>query len=142
MPEQICPRCYTDNPGKNRYCGNCGAALNGYAIVPSRAQLPVPAQNRWQDLAEAPLFQAATISLGALILRSAFSWLHRRSVQRRSLTVLPISRSSPSRTFFEAGRNLLPSQPERSRIITLAWWNLRIEGTISDFENDLEQFRW
>jgi hypothetical protein len=129
-----------DNPGENRYCGNCGAALTAYAIVPSRAQLPVPAQNRWQGLAQAPVVQAATISLGALILRSTLAWMRRQSVVRRQSHLLPVSPKSSPRAFFEAGRKIPSGQPRRFRVITLAWWSIRIEGPVYDFEDDLEQF--
>jgi hypothetical protein len=141
MGQKTCPKCYSDNPGENRYCGNCGAALSGYAIVPSYAQLPIPAQNRWQSLAQAPLVQAATVSLGALILRSVFAWLHRRSVRPRQSNLLPFSRRSLSKAFFEPGRDLTPRQPGPFRVITLAWWSIRVEGPGYDYEDDLEQFR-
>ena len=142
MPQQICPNCQTNNPWENRYCGNCGTALNRSAIVPSRAHLPVPAHERWRSLAQAPLVQAATVSLGALIFRSVLAWLRRRTA-RQQFSYWPVSsKNSPSRAIFEAVHGFFPRRSGLTRIITLAWWSIRVVGPAHYSKDELEQPEW
>ena len=139
MPQQICPNCHMNNPWENRYCGNCGRSLTRYALVPSRPNLPVPAQNRWLGLAQAPLVQAATVSLGALIFRSAFAWLRRRRTQR-SFTNWPAALEKPPSGVMitRAQQDFSPHRSGPMRVITLAWWSVRVVGPAPSFKDELE----
>jgi hypothetical protein len=80
MVERICPRCRRGNPLDDRFCGECGAALQRLepgsaltsrptALTIAGRQLPVT----WQQLGR-------TVALGALALavEAGLGWLRRR----------------------------------------------------------------
>ena len=142
MSQQICPNCQTANPGDNRYCGRCGAALPRYAIVPSASRLPIPAQERWLRLARDPAVQTAAVSLGAVLLRSGLAWIRRRAVRR----LLPGRRDAfpeiSSRGMIRSGPGFLPRRDQPAVRITMAWWEILVESRGPSSGDELDPPDW
>lgn len=91
MVEQRCPQCRATNPIQNRYCGQCGSALNlpvarqSSPLVIGRPNLPAPELKQ--------IGQTVAVGLLAIAAEAGLSWLRRR-VQRESGAKLPVTQDS------------------------------------------------
>jgi len=93
MVEKICPRCRQGSPLENRFCGQCGAAMEHYPVLPPQESkaLVTLSGNTLPAKQLKQIGQTVAVSLVALAAEAGISYLRRRLQQTE--TRLPAKRA-------------------------------------------------
>jgi len=99
-----CPRCFQENPPRNRYCGACGVPLtSGEQLATRQEHSPVHASRAWPSKL-GPAGKALAVGVAVLAAEAGLSWLQRR-IGTEERSSLPADRDAGS-----ASRGYLVSQ--------------------------------
>src|SRR5215213_8470338 len=76
--EVPCPRCFQENPPRNRFCGACGVPLtSGEQLATRQEHSPVHASRAWPAKL-GPASKALAVGVAVLAAEAGLSWLQRR----------------------------------------------------------------
>ena len=102
--EVPCPRCFQENPPRNRFCGACGVPLtSGEQLATRQEHSPVQAGRAWPAKL-GPAGKALAVGVAVLAAEAGLSWLQRR-IGTEERSSLPADRDAGS-----ASRGYLVSQ--------------------------------
>jgi len=102
--EVPCPRCFQENPPRNRFCGACGVPLtSGEQLATRQEHSPVHASRAWPAKL-GPASKALAVGVAVLAAEAGLSWLQRR-IGTEERSSLPADRDAGS-----ASRGYLVSQ--------------------------------
>ncbi|MGQ9925462.1 MAG: zinc ribbon domain-containing protein [Chloroflexaceae bacterium] len=79
MVERICPACQHGNPIENRFCGACGAALDGNQLARRDEDALVIAGQSIPLAQVKQVTRAVVLGLAAIAAEAGITWLRRRA---------------------------------------------------------------